>query len=238
VSGRARSFGAEADRYERARPTYAVDAVRFVLPAVPCRVADVGAGTGKLTEVLLRLGCGVVAIEPDDAMRARIRGAETVAATAEELPLADGSLDAVVAGQAFHWFVPERFLAEAARVLQPGGTLGLLWNLFDDRVQWLAWFAERSEAVDRFSRMPVDEPPFAHPAFAPAESAAHRHVQRATPELLVDRVASSSRAIALAPPEREALLAEVRGIGEAQGAAFDVPYITNAWRAVRRDRAV
>src|SRR6185437_488336 len=131
-AGRALTFGAEAERYARARPTYAEEAVRFALPAVPCRVADVGAGTGKLTEVLLRLGCDVVAVEPDDAMRERIQGAETRAGSAEELPLPDGSFDAVVCGQAFHWFDRERFLPEAARVLRPGGTLGVLWNWLDD----------------------------------------------------------------------------------------------------------
>jgi len=237
LSGRARSFGAEAHRYERARPTYAVEAVRFVLPDVPCRVADVGAGTGKLTEVLLGLGCDVVAVEPDDAMRARIRGARAVAGEAEALPLTDRSVDAVVAGQAFHWFEHELFLAEAARVLRPGGTVGLLWNSFDDAVPWVAELVDVIDAIDRFGGLPIDEPPFEHASFEPPELVIHRHDQRFDAALLVDRVASTSHAITLPAAERAALLAQVRRLGEAQGAEFDLPYVTNAWRAVtRRDR--
>jgi SAM-dependent methyltransferase len=112
VSARARSFGSAVEAYVRGRPGYPEEAVRFVLPRVPCSVVDVGAGTGKLTEVLVRLGCGVVAVEPDDEMRARIQGGDARAGVAEALPLADCSVDAVVAGQASHWFEMTQFLTK------------------------------------------------------------------------------------------------------------------------------
>jgi SAM-dependent methyltransferase len=235
VTDPGRSFGRVAREYARSRPTYAVDAVRWTLPRVPCRVADVGAGTGKLTEVLVALGCDVVAVEPDDAMRAGVVGAEARAGTAEELPLPDASLDAVVAGQAFHWFDAPRFLDEAVRVLRPGGTVGLLWNVFDDRVPWVTRLVELAAHVDRLSaENERDEPPLADGRFGSVEQLLVPHVHRLTPDLLVDLEASRSRTIGLAAGERATLLRAVRALGEEQGAEFGLPYVTDAWRAVRQ----
>jgi SAM-dependent methyltransferase len=231
-----RWFGGVAAQYARSRPGYAVEAVRWALPGVPCRVVDVGAGTGKLTEALVGLGCDVVAVEPDEAMRAEIRDAEALAGTAEELPLADASVDAVVAGQAFHWFDGARFLVEAARVLRPNGTVGLLWNWLDDRVPWVGRLAELGQAVDRLSLVEREDAyrPFdGARVFGGVERVLVQHVQPMTPELLVDLVASRSRSIALPAAERAELLAQVRALGEAQGPEFALPYVTNAWRAVR-----
>src|SRR5689334_20923777 len=108
---RALSFGAAAAEYDAARPTYPAEAVRWTLPDDAHRVLDLGAGTGKLTRVVLDLGLEAVAVEPDDAMRALIP-AESHAGTAEEIPLPDASVDAIVVGQAFHWFDPARALPE------------------------------------------------------------------------------------------------------------------------------
>jgi SAM-dependent methyltransferase len=230
-----RWFGSVAEQYAAARPTYAEEAVRWALPTVPCRVADVGAGTGKLTDVLVRLGCEVVAVEPDDEMRAAICGAEVVAGTAEELPLADASVDAVVSGQAYHWFDAARFLDEADRVVRPGGRLGLLWNWLDDRVPWVAKLAELGQAVDRMTLLEREEEfvPFADPRFRDPERLLVPHVQRLTPALLVALIASRSRSITQPPDERAELLARVRTLGNAQGEEFELPYVTAAWRAVR-----
>jgi SAM-dependent methyltransferase len=211
--------------------------VRFVLPWVPCSVVDVGAGTGKLTEALARLGCEVVAVEPDDDMRGRIEGAEARAGSAEVLPLADSSVDAVVAGAAFHWFEPEPFLDEALRVLQSGGTVGLLWNQRDDRVGWvaeLAQFAGFPEAgLVAASELGA---PFSDERFRPGELLEVSHAQPMDVQLLLDRVASVSHTIVRPPAERLALLGRVERFARDRFGenSFEFPYVTRAWRYQRR----
>jgi SAM-dependent methyltransferase len=129
---RARSFGALAEQYERARPGYPAEAVDWLVPPGARRVLDVGAGTGKLTGALLDRGLDVVAVEPDPAMfrvlAATHLGADARLGHADALPVPDMSADAVLAAQAWHWFPPERTVAEVRRVLRPGGRLGLVWN--------------------------------------------------------------------------------------------------------------
>jgi SAM-dependent methyltransferase len=136
VAPRAAGFGEIADRYERARPLYP-DAALSEL-AAQCRfrpgtlVADLGAGTGKLTRQLVALGADVVAIEPAAGMRRRLQeevpGVKVLDGTAEDIPLPDASVDVVAAGQAFHWFDTRPALDEIARVLRPAGWLALLRN--------------------------------------------------------------------------------------------------------------
>lgn len=122
---RARSFGAAAQLYDRARPGYPVEAVRAALGRGARRVVDVGAGTGKLTRVLVGLGLDVVAVEPDPAMRALLPASvEALAGTAEELPLADASVDAVVAGQA-GLSAPQHSVFEHSQALDADGLVGL-----------------------------------------------------------------------------------------------------------------
>ena len=137
---RARSFGARAEQYERWRPSYPPEAVAWLLPPGASRVADVGAGTGKLTGPLLALGLEVVAVEPDPAMLAVLRRQHPAAvpylAGAEALPIPAASVDAVLAGQAWHWFPHAAAIAEVRRVLRPGGWLGLVWNGPDPRDVW------------------------------------------------------------------------------------------------------
>lgn len=140
----ARSFGAEADAYETGRPEYPREAVRHLIDGLGPhpRVADVGAGTGKLTRALVELGADTVAVEPDAAMLERLSvavpGVPTLLGSAEQLPLGNASVDAIVFGQAWHWVRPDEACAEAARVLRPGGVLGLIWNVRDERVDWVA----------------------------------------------------------------------------------------------------
>jgi SAM-dependent methyltransferase len=132
----ARGFDRAADVYERVRPGYppaAIDWLADILGLAPGRtVVDLAAGTGKLTVPLLGTGARVVAVEPAEAMLAVLRerapGAESMTGVAEEIPLADGSADAVAVAQAFHWFAHDAALAEIHRVLRPGGALALVWN--------------------------------------------------------------------------------------------------------------
>lgn len=139
-AARARSFGAVADKYQRGRAGYTPDTIAWLLGPDPLEVLDLGAGTGKLTAALLAAGHSVTALEPLPEMRAiltaTLPAATAIDGRAEELPLADRSVDAVVAGSAFHWFDREPALDEIARVLRPPGVFGLLGNRFDTSVDW------------------------------------------------------------------------------------------------------
>jgi SAM-dependent methyltransferase len=225
---RALSFGAAAGAYAAARPSYPADAVRFVVPPDAHRVLDLGAGTGKLTTVLLDLGFEVVAVEPDDEMRALIDPrARGLAGTAEDVPVEDGSVDAVVAGQAWHWFDAEAALASVRRVLRPGGTLGLLWNLLDDSGGWPRALAEHVGMEDRASYLqPKDVAPWAG---APGEwrRQQFRHTQPADADLVVANLASRSLVIVMPDEARHAHLEHARSLlppGE-----FEIPWICDTW---------
>lgn len=231
---RAGSFGAAADVYDRSRPGYPVEAVRWALPEGAQRVLDLGAGTGKLTAVLLDLGLDVVAVEPSEPMRERIPPrAQVLEGSAEALPLEDGSVDAVLVGQAFHWFDADRALAEMSRVLRPGGTVGLLWNVMDDSVDWVAEVAGLFGAEDVVSHMD-GRPPFAgHASFEDPTHDEFENAQSLDADLLVDLVASRSTILTLPEEERPGVLAQVREAAP-EDEPFDLPYVTDAWRAVRR----
>jgi SAM-dependent methyltransferase len=135
------SFGAIADDYDRLRPNPAPDAIDWLVPA-GCRVAvDVAAGTGLFTRALLDHAERVIAVEPDDRMRAvlaeRTPGVEVLAGTGEAIPLPDASADAVFVSSAWHWLDPDLALAEISRVLHDGGRLGVLWTSRDREVEWV-----------------------------------------------------------------------------------------------------
>jgi SAM-dependent methyltransferase len=153
---RGSSFGAVASAYADLRPGYPAEAVRWALAPVAAdvaglRVVDLGAGTGILTELLIRLGTDVTAVEPDAEMRAefarRLPSVRLLTGSAEDIPLPDGSADAVLCGQAMHWFTMDRALPEIARVLRPGGVLAGLWNNDDDRVDWVAGLQTAAEGA-------------------------------------------------------------------------------------------
>lgn len=228
---RARSFGCVAQAYDRARASYPPAAVEWVLEhcgtGAGTRVLDLGAGTGRLSAVLLDMGVEVVAVEPDDAMRALVPvGAQALSGTAEQVPLPDGSVDAVMVGQAWHWFDHEQALAQVRRVLRPGGVLGLLWNVFDDRVPWVAKLADAAAAEDRLSATDDETPYGGEPVPERREFA---HSQAMTPDLLVDNLTSRSKIVLMDPAEREDLLRRVRDVAPAD--AFDLPWVCDTWRA-------
>ena len=142
--GPTRRFTSRADNYARYRPTYPAAAIDWLWNAGALSagsvVADVGAGTGILTALLLERGANVFAVEPNAAMRAAAEvwlgeqpGFVSIDATAEATGLPDASIDLVTAGQAFHWFEPEATRAEFRRILRPGGAVALIWNSRDKR---------------------------------------------------------------------------------------------------------
>lgn len=140
-----------AEDYERGRPGYPPEQLERLAAELPItratpitgatRVCDLAAGTGKLTSALQSVGADVIAVEPAAEMRDLLAsacpGVDVLDGTAEALPLPDGSVDAVVVGQAFHWFDTQASLTEIRRVLRPGGALALVWNLRDDREDWV-----------------------------------------------------------------------------------------------------
>jgi SAM-dependent methyltransferase len=119
--------------YERGRPGYPPEAVDVASLPSSATVLDLGAGTGKLTRLLVSTYRRVVAVEPDDEMRRHLAAlcpaAEVVAGSAEQIPLPDASMDAVFAAQSFHWFANETALAEITRALRPRGALIMMWNV-------------------------------------------------------------------------------------------------------------
>ncbi|MEV7614182.1 class I SAM-dependent methyltransferase [Streptomyces sp. NPDC089799] len=249
----ASSFGAAAAAYAEHRPDYAQAAVRWALEAAPGpRVLDLGAGTGKLTATLVALGAEVVAVEPDPAMLAELRRAlPTVRAlpgSAEAIPLPDGSVDAVVAGNAMHWFDMAVAGPEIARVLAEDGVLAGLWNVMDDEVEWVAGLARvsGSEAVG-----PRDTPASwraetadMHLAktggaarFGSPEQAGFPHGQTRTADSLAATLATRAGMLVMPAPEREARLGEIRAFlgsrPETADGEFSLPMQTGVLR-VRR----
>lgn len=223
-----RGFEAEAETYDRARPTYPPDAVRWLTDNLGIRpgrrVVDLAAGTGKLTEPLLAAGANLAAVEPVSAMRAQLRGklprVPALAGVAEALPFAADSLDAVVVAQAFHWFDAKRALAELARVVRVGGRLGLIWNARDRSVAWVdaVWsIMDRVEGGAPWreqggGKASAERADVAMEPWSDWVTATFRHVQYCSHEDVVDRIRSVSH-IAVLPPERqEPLLGEVRSI--------------------------
>jgi SAM-dependent methyltransferase len=214
-------FGAEADAYERTRPSYPPDAVAWIADALRITtgraVADVAAGTGKFTRLLEPSGAWLIAVEPVAGMRARLPRMPTAAGTAEALPFADESLDAITVAQAFHWFDAAAALAEFHRVLRPGGRLALVWNARDRSVPWVdaVWsIMDRVEkrapwrAHDEWRESAFVETPW----FGPLHEATFHHEQDLTPAEVVDRVRSVSHVAVLPPEQQEAVLDEVRAL--------------------------
>lgn len=232
----AASFGAAAGVYERARPSYPVEAVDWLLPAGARRVLDLGAGTGKLTRELAGRGLEVIAVEPSAGMRTELArvlpGVAVLDGTAEEIPLGPRTVDAVLVAQAWHWVDPARAVPEVARVLVPGGRLGLVWNIRDEREPWVAELTRiihTADYTDNGSEAPVVGPPFGRLERLDVEWSTP-----VSPDALADLVSSRSYFITMDPAERAARLARVRRLAATRmsGAAqFPLPYVTRCSRS-------
>ena len=235
-------FAAGADRYERARPGYSDEATEHVLATLgigpTTRVLDIGAGTGKLTRVLVAAGASVVASEPSASMRATfakvVPGTPQVAATAEHLPFSGSSFDAVTVAQAFHWFDAPRALAECARILRPGGGLALVWNERDESDPVVA-------ELTRISKWDVHQPyPVgmdfgsvidASGAFGPVDRTVFRFTQELDRKSFVEQVESRSYIAVLPEDRRRAILDDVTALAAGLSEPILLPYIADTFCA-------
>ena len=259
VARQASSFGTAAAAYAEHRPGYAEAAVQWALSPVrdrrPLRVLDLAAGTGKLTATLVGLAAEVTAVEPDPAMLAELRrelgsapALRALAGTAEEIPLPGASVDAVLVGQAMHWFDLDRAIPEIARVLTPGGVLAALWNVDDDRIGWVATLTEISKgksnvtllrwrataAQTRQERLTTA----GSGLFETPEVGEFENGQRRTADSLLATLATHSSFLVMAEPERARLLAEVRDFlhacPETGAGEFVFPMVTAVLRITRK----
>ncbi len=246
------SFGAAAAAYAEHRPDYAQAAVGWVLEAAPGpRVLDLGAGTGKLTAALVALGAEVVAVEPDPAMLGQLRrelpDVRALTGCAEAIPLPDASVDAVVAGNALHWFDMAVAGPEIARVLAPGGVLGGLWNVIDDRVGWAAELKRISGTAAigprdtlsnwRAATTDMHLPKTGAARFGSPEQVEFPHGQRRTADSLVATFSTRAGMLVMPDQEREATLGRIRAFlasrPETAHGEFTLPMLTGVLR-VRR----
>lgn len=237
----AHSFGGVADAYERGRPTYPADAVRWMLGEQPLTVLELGAGTGKLTRVMVELGHDVHATDPDAEMlrilEKNLPGVPTAQAGAEEIPLLAGSVDAVVAAQAFHWFDLDRALPEIARVLNPGGRLCLVWNTRNEKIPWVRRLGAIIGTQEQL-RNPVEAMIFSE-LFGFVEEQEFSHWQSVDRRSIQDLVLSRSNVAVLDEDGRAAKLAEVVAFYDEYGRGMDgmqLPYVTRCFRADVLDR--
>lgn len=232
---------ADGSRYQSARPGYPIEAVAHLVAHLhlgpSSKVADVAAGTGLFTRELLAFTTHVVAIEPSRGMRdefeAQLPGVSMLEGVAERLPLGDASIDVITVAQAFHWFDPRAALAEFARVLVPGGGLGLIWNERDESVEWV-------DALSRAMLWNVKKPYDMATDFGPILEEHHfvevnrqsfANAQLMDRRALHQRVLSTSYLAVLDESDQRAILRDVDRVIEGFDEPFELPYVTTTYCA-------
>ena len=239
-------FGTTADVYEHSRPSYPAEVVAWLIEHCQIepgtRVCDLAAGTGKLTRVLEPTGANLLAVEPVDGMAAVLRrtcpSVPPIAATAETLPFADSSLDAITVAQAFHWFDADATLPELRRVLHPGGRLGLVWNTRDRTADWAHALWSIMDRVEK--RAPWHDEHWREQAFdskrcfGPLHEATFQHEHVLDADGVVARFAGVSHVAVLSSAEQDAVFDEVRAVlathpSIAGQSEFPIPYRVDAY---------
>jgi SAM-dependent methyltransferase len=236
---RSRSFETVAADYERYRPDYPEEALRWAADrlglAAGARVLDVGAGTGKLTRGLVALGFRAVAVEPGapmlDQLRRAVPESEAHEGPAEAIPLPDESVDAAFAGQAFHWFDPQRALPELHRVIRPGGGLALLWNWWDERDPLQA---ELGRLIGYAGHEPYrDEELPSRPWFRELGRTVVETAPESSPDALVGYLATASGFLTAGADQREESLRAVHELASRYGERFPLPRLTYVFAFAR-----
>lgn len=245
-----RGYTSASDNYQRGRPEYPEALGAWLGDALGVRagsrVVDLGAGTGKFTKLLARTGAALTAIEPVDAMRAKITdglpGVRALAGTAEAMPLQDGEADIVICAQAFHWFANAQALREIHRVLRPGGRLGLVWNVRDESRDWVAAITEIITPYEgdapRYYKGTWKQPFESQSLFGPLQRTVLPHSHVGTFEqVVIDRNLSVSFIAALPEAERQSVAGRLHALKdrfpELREPTIVFPYATEAWIAER-----
>jgi SAM-dependent methyltransferase len=231
----------DGERYHRARPDYPRDAVKFLVDSMgiddDAHVLDLAAGTGKFTEQLLPFCDTITAVEPTPGMRnflsARLPTVKVLDGRDIDIPLEDASVDCVVVAQAFHWFDAPAALEEIHRVLVEGGRLGVLWNERDESVTWVAelgkvmhWPTRQPYPVGQDFTAVLASGPFVN-----IESRKFAHRQVLDHEGLVQRVLSTSYVAVMDDEEQSSVIREVKRVVDPLPAIFELPYVTDVYRA-------
>jgi SAM-dependent methyltransferase len=239
VSERARSFETVAAEYERHRPDYPQEALRWAADALGlapgARVLDVGAGTGKLTRGLVAIGLEVVAVEPGTPMleqlRAAVPEAQAHEGSAESIPLPDESVDAAFAAQAFHWFDRDQALPELHRVIAAGGGLALLWNWWDERDPLQH---ELGELIGYAGHKPYRDAELpGEPWFREVGRTVVETVWESSPDALVGYLSTVSGFLIREPAEQAEHLRAVHELASRYGERFSLPRLTYAFAFAR-----
>lgn len=240
-------FVGEGGAYDSVRPAYPDEAVAALIDAArsrrgvnapgrdgPLRAADIGAGTGKMSELLARAGLLVDAVEPSEAMRAQASSVEGVTwheGLAEETGLPNGAYDIVVFAQSWHWMDPERAGLEAARILAPGGVLAIVWNQMAVSIPWVHRLTRimRSGDVHR-----PDKPPTPGGGFEPMTLSQVAWEDRMTPEEILALGTTRSSYIRSSEAGRARMQENLRWylydhLGHAPGEQVTIPYATLVW---------
>ena len=234
------SFGQAASLYDAIRPSYPREAIQFALGKEPKHVLDIGAGTGLLTRALLDAGHRVTAVEPDENMLNQLRenlpNIDAHVAPAEKLPLDDNSVDAVMAGQSFHWFDPDLALPEIKRVLIPEGTFAPIWNVRDHTVDWIRAMSDATgiSSADHTAVI-ADTPGFFGPHFPEPELKIFNHEYPVTGEGLIKLMQSRSNYITADEPGKAELNHKLQDLidnhPDLRGKdKFNLPYLTYVFK--------
>jgi ubiquinone/menaquinone biosynthesis C-methylase UbiE len=247
-------FDRAAADYERGRPGYPEPAVATLIRELeigPDRtVVDLAAGTGKLSRALLASGARVIAIEPVAGMRKQLVAttprAEALDGTAEQIPLADSSADAVAVAQAFHWFDAGAAAREIHRVLRPGGGLAVIWNSWDESVPWVGAMQDivhehASDAPRQANSTWQRELP-ATGLFTDQQERTFANLVPGDLDAVRARVASTSYIAALEPAAHQEVLERVRAVVTSQAPTrtcdqIEMPYTTHLVWCRARERA-
>ncbi len=223
----AEGFAKKSETYMRGRPDYPAevdDWLRGDLGMGPSSaVLDLGSGTGIFTRRLLDTRARVIAVEPVPEMLEKLTRAlpeaETKIGSAEDIPLPDGAVDVVICAQSFHWFATAGALAEIHRVLKPGGVLGLIWNVRDERTDWVA---SLTAIMDPFSgktpryHQGIWRQLFPAKGFGSLRGKHFPYAHTGSPEQVIrDRVMSISFIAALPPAQQQIVETQLRDLIEA-----------------------